>query len=77
MPQSIHGDGFYYHKPGDAGKARLTENRRRFRELRDHLKSLSPAKAFELSQALTNLQTAAMYANAAIALADQEAEALE
>jgi hypothetical protein len=69
------GDPFYYHKPGGAGKERLTENRRRFRELRDHLKTLPQTR--ELSLALTHLQTAAMFANAAIALTDPEAEVLE
>ncbi len=65
----------YYHKPGKAGKACLTENRRRFRELRDWLKTLPQTR--EMSVALTQLQTAAMFANAAIALNDEEAEVLE
>lgn len=69
------GDPFVYHKPGDRGKAALTENRRRFRELRDHLKTLPQTR--ELSLALTHLQTAAMFANAAIALNDEEAEVIE
>ncbi len=71
----MRGDPFYYHKPGDAGKAALTENRQRFRELRDHLKTLPRTR--ELLLALTHLQTAAMFANAAIALNDPEAEILE
>ena len=71
----MKGDGFYYHKPGDAGKERLTDNRRRFRELRDHLKTLPQTR--ELSLALTHLQTAAMFANAAIALSDADAEVIE
>ncbi len=69
------GDPFFYHKPGEAGKARLTENRQRFRELRDHLKTLPQSR--ELSLALTHLQTAAMFANATIALSDAEAEVME
>lgn len=69
------GDPFYYHKPGDAGKAKLTENRQRFRELRDWLKTLPQTR--ELSLALTHLQTAAMFANAAIALNDPEAEVID
>ncbi len=71
----MRGDAFFYHKPGEAGKARLTENRRRFRELRDYLKSLPQTR--ELSLSLTHLQTAAMFANAAIALNDEEAEVIE
>jgi len=72
---SQRGDPFTYHKPGDSGKAALTENRRRFRELRDHLRTLPQTR--ELSLALTHLQTAAMFANAAIALNDPEAEVID
>lgn len=68
------GDPFFYHKPGDRGKETLTENRRRFRELRDWLKSLPQTR--ELSVALTKLQEAAMWSNAAIAITDPEAEVI-
>lgn len=70
----MKGDPFVHHKPGEAGKAALTENRRRFRYLRDHLKTLP--QTWELSLAMTHLKTAAMFADAAIPLTDAEYEAI-
>lgn len=69
------GDPFYYHKPGETRKECLTKNRARFRDLRDHLKTLPQTR--ELSLALTHLQIAAMFANAAIVLNDPGAEVIE
>jgi hypothetical protein len=66
------GDAFHYHRPGKAAQAALAANRQKFRALRDHLKTLPQTR--EMSLALTHLQTAAMFANAAIALTDPEAE---
>ncbi len=68
----MKGDPFYYHRPGQAGQELLATNRQKFRDLRDWLKTLLQTR--ELSVALTNLQQAAMWANAAIVLADPEAE---
>ncbi len=71
----MKGDPFYYHKPGAEGQKTLAENRRRFRELRDYLKTLPQTR--EMSLALTHLQTASMFANAAVAMSDPDAEALD
>ena len=71
----MRGDRFVYHKPGEHGKAALTENRRRFRELRDHLKTLPACP--EQQSAFTYLHIASMFANAAIALNDEDAEVIE
>jgi hypothetical protein len=71
----VKGDPFYYHKPGELGKTLLTENRRRFRELREWLKGLPQTR--ELAVALTKLQEASMWSNAAIALTDPDAEVIE
>jgi hypothetical protein len=71
----MRGDPFVYHKPGEAGQKCLDENRKRFRTLRDWLKTLPQTR--EMSVALTNLQQAAMWANAAIVLNDPEAEVLD
>ena len=69
----MKGNPWYYHKPGAKGQETLSENRRRFRDLRDWLTRLPQTR--ELSVALTNLQQAAMWSNAAIVLTDPEAEA--
>jgi hypothetical protein len=71
----VKGDPFYYHKPGAEAQKTLAESRRRFRDLRDYLKTLPQTR--EMSLALTHLQTASMFANAAVAMTDPEGEALE
>lgn len=75
MSPEKRGDPFYNHRPGAAGQERLAENRACFRALRDPLRRLPQTR--ELSLALTHLQTAMMFATAAIALTDPEAEPME
>lgn len=74
MAEAMKGNPWYYHKPGQSGQEQLAENRRRFRELRDWLTRFPMTR--EMSVALTNLQQAMMWSNAAIVLADPDAEAL-
>lgn len=60
------------HTPGQAGLSRLLKVRRAFSKLHDKLEMLCPASR-ELSVALTNLETAAMWATKAIVVNDPEA----
>lgn len=71
----MKGDPFYGHRPSPPVQAAMGDTRRRFRELRDHLRTLPQTR--ELSLAVTHLQTASLFAIAAQALTDPDAEILD
>jgi hypothetical protein len=64
---------FAYHKPSAAGLDKITKLREAFSRLHDEIEQLAPASR-EKSVALTNLETAAMWAIKAVVCNDPESE---
>lgn len=64
---------YAYHKPSASGVEKIAALRRAFSELHDKIEELAPS-ARERSVALTNLETAAMWAIKAVVCNDPESE---
>lgn len=64
---------YAYHKPGAGGLEKITALRKAFSELHDKIEELAPASR-EKSVALTNLETAAMWAVKAVVCNDPQSE---
>jgi hypothetical protein len=60
---------YAYHRPSDDGLSKITQVRRAFSELDRLLKATCPASR-ELSVAITNLETTAMWAIKAVVIND-------
>lgn len=66
---------YLYHKPSDDGLDKISTLRAEFSKLHDKIEELAPASR-ERSVALTQLETAAMWAIKAVVVNDPESEAL-
>lgn len=64
---------YAYHKPSDDGLAKITELRNAFSALEDQIEAIAPHSR-ERSVALTELQTAAMWAIKAVVVNDPASE---
>lgn len=64
---------YAYHKPGAASLEKITKLRRAFSEIDDVISELAP-QSREKSVALTQLETAAMWAIKAVVCNDPESE---
>jgi hypothetical protein len=64
---------YAYHKPSVEGVAKIAALRKAFSDLHDTIEDLAPASR-ERSVALTNLETAAMWAIKAVVCNDPESE---
>ncbi len=64
---------YAYHKPGEESLKTITELREAFSELHEKIESLAPPSR-ERSVAITNLETAAMWAIKAVVCNDPESE---
>lgn len=62
---------YAYHKPGEGGLAKITTLREAFSKMHELIQSIAPASR-ETSVALTNLETAAMWAIKAVVCNDPE-----
>jgi hypothetical protein len=63
---------YAYHKPGDDGLKRITKLREAFSTLHDEIEKQCPNQSREKSVAMTNLETAAMWAIKAVVCNDPE-----
>lgn len=64
---------YAYHKPSEAGLAKITQLRKLFSGVQDQIEQLAP-QSRERSVALTNLEQTAMWAIKAVVCNDPESE---